>query len=264
MIQIEFKINKCSNDSIIEIRACLYCPLEYSSIEIMFRRNNDIIPIIDSSAGYILGHRVIVNQKIKVIAINIYNDSCDDISCVVEYLNQGQMIHYDYSIIKLNTRDNLNPEIRSDKIPIGYSSLKLPSKIKIRVFDDIVLNLLCPSDSFVASFGDMSNAITKTDIIFYVYKNAKTVTIPKEVVWINYNNYIGSELRCCELVRSVSHSVNILHKVEISDIISLSDIPSKKPVNLTDFRTPTKQMFDWDEWKLSDLSLLPVYKAKSQ
>lgn len=264
MIQIQHKTNSVSNDRIVGIKMLLDCPVEYESIEISIKKNDVPIPVVSSSEGYILGHRVIVDKKIKFVILYISNDICDNASCIIEYLNYGQMVHYDYDTIYLYNKNDYNPEIRTDKISINSISLRSSNKVKIHILEDIIIRNMYPSDSFVASFGDMSDSISKADIIFNIYKNTENIIIPKEIIWINYNNYVGSKLRCCELIKSTSHSVKILHKVEISDAINLSDIPSKKLSKLSDFKTPTKQMFKTDEWELSDLSSLPIHKANNE
>ncbi len=113
---------------------------------------------------------------------------------------------------------------------------------------------------FVA-FGQPSDNLAASDYIFPIDKDTGRFVIPKEIIWKNYESYVPNlKLACFEIVKADFHKIdNLFYKMQISNSISLSDLPKKRQqAQLHHFSTPTGLPFDADLWEMKES--LPVDK----
>ncbi|KKN56078.1 hypothetical protein LCGC14_0575920 [marine sediment metagenome] len=235
----------------------------YDSLTIQFRDNNgNILEVLQTSSGSILEDRVTIDKKISEIEIDIlHKDNLRQIEGVLAYFKQGNIIHCETT----STLIPAIPVMSKNIFEIKTSNIKGISKwkVEIKVKDDIILSIVTagPSPTLMV-FGDSSQTLSHTDVIYSVYPTIDTIIIPKELIWYKYNDYVTTELGCYELIRPDCHKIeNLYYKIPSSELVDVSRLPKPVKQELSNFRTPVGGAFNPEEWSIGNLGL-PVRSDK--
>ena len=241
----------------------------YDRFTIEVRHGNTVIYMLSTTEGSIKGHRVYVDGRLNTVSYcTSYDTSVKDIETIIVFYYQNDIVQQEILLSRIDYIDNsTSPKIRTIMPEITeLNILDIGSlckdetaafKVKLEVLSDIRVDVTDANDVYMA-FGDKSSVISASDLIFPVEASVSHISIPKEIVWMNYSLYSGDSLGCYELVK-MDCLDHVYHKVPASNFIRLSDCIAKKDVNLSHFRTPISTRFG-DTWEINQKSQLPCNK----
>ncbi len=248
--------------------------MAYDSLHLEFFDGSKNIEIISTTHGFIQGRELIIFTKSNrfTVVLDHFVDT-ETVKCIMHVRTNG-IVNIEEHIIRVPSLKAVKPrktEVRevqtgllwptsSQEISDGLKAFgKSDWKLKLSNSENVVVELVNPGRRNInVAFGDCCSVLSQSDFVFSMCNNDSTVTIPKEIVWLNHKYYKGQELMCCEVVSVDCHPLsNIFYKVPISNRLLLSDLPKKTCLKLRDFTTPTGVSFNHKHWVVDTESNLP-------
>lgn len=226
---------------------------KHNRLTVQFICDNDVLEILSSSTGLINGQILTILQKDKTAEIALSKPPCQSIECLLGFYSEEKLISSESIVLSINT-----PKI---SLPIPETVNKSKQLIHLDIQDDLVATVKTPiNEKINVCLGVYSDTVSSTDFVFKIFPNIKQLIIPKEIFWIIRKNYVidDTKLTCYELTKSTQHDIrNVFHKKPISNTIDF-DVAINTRMDLSDFKTPTNIVLDKKDWKISDVSGLPV------
>lgn len=246
---------------------------DYNELTVYFRDNNQKqLDILSTSSGSVLDDRILIHQKPLSISVDIKcPNKSQRVECILTYFQNDEIVHCETSVASIprSPRKNNKPiaprQLRMDDTSLSVDDLVKKQgltkwRIELTIDEDVVLSILSSSNlPTLMSFGEISTNLMHTDIIYTAYTDTKTIIIPKEIIYMNYDKYRTTQLGCCELVSISSQNFsNLYYKIPVSNVIEGNGL-SKRDCKLSDFQYPTGGIFDPRSWQIGQFGLPEVF-----
>lgn len=282
MSSINVQTFRVDDEDLLRVRLNI-SNLKSDSVRVQFKSSKQQLSVVSTSLGMINHDTVILHGTPEYFQVFVQKPELkEDCECLISYFNGSNIVHSESLSFQSDKPGNITPA------PTEISAIKSSGylwKTRINQFqeviqgrkqssvwnasvsikEDIVLNFNTKSKKgCYMAFGPDGDTLCFFDYIFSVSPQDKQIVIPVESFWRKYEEYgtTINQVACFEIITPDFVTIpNAFYKRKLSGYINVKDIPESNYQDLLDFRTPTGSVFNNQQWEISDISGLPVYRG---